>query len=56
MGGYIVVLEEVKETWSGAASAGDHYDIFEIEAIGPALILHNVDGSIILSTMLRWRL
>ena len=22
-------------------SAGDHYDIFEIEAVGPALILHN---------------
>ena len=28
-------------TWSRAATAGDHYDIFEIEAVGPALILHN---------------
>ena len=26
---------------SRAATAGEHFDIFEIEAVGPALILHN---------------
>ena len=41
VGGYIAVPEEVRNIWSRAATAGDHYDIFEIEAIGPALILHN---------------
>jgi hypothetical protein len=43
VGGYIVVPAEVRETWSRAAVAGDHYDIFEIEAIGPALVLHNFE-------------
>ena len=41
LGGYLQVPEEVREVWSRQATAGDHYDIFEIEAIGPALILHN---------------
>ena len=27
--------------WSRSAVCGDHYDIFEIEAVGPALVLHN---------------
>ena len=39
----MVVPPEVRETWSRAATAGDFYDIFEIEAIGPALILHNFE-------------
>ena len=43
VGGYIAVPSEVRETWSRAATAGDHYDIFEIEAVGPALILHNFE-------------
>ena len=33
--------EEVRQVWSRAATAGDHYDIFEIEAVGPALVLYN---------------
>ena len=41
--GYIVVPSEVREAWSRAATAGDFYDIFEIEAIGPALVLHNFE-------------
>ena len=41
LGGYLQVPEAVREVWSRQATAGDHYDIFEIEAIGPALILHN---------------
>ena len=43
MGGYIVVPPEVRETWSRAATCGEAYDIFEIEAIGPALILYNFE-------------
>ena len=31
----------MRDVWSRQGTAGDHYDIFEIEAIGPALILHN---------------
>ena len=27
--------------WSRSSVCGDHYDIFEIEAVGPALVLHN---------------
>ena len=40
-GGYLKLPEEVRSVWSRSASAGDHYDIFEIEAVGPALILYN---------------
>ena len=47
VGGYIVVPPEVRETWSRAATAGDFYDIFEIEAIGPALILYNVEERLV---------
>ena len=41
IGGYIKLPEIVRRVWSRAATCGDHYDIFEIEAVGPALILHN---------------
>ena len=41
IGGYLKLPDEVRSTWSRLAVAGDHYDIFEIEAVGPALILHN---------------
>ena len=41
IGGYIKLPDEVRSTWSRVAATGDHYDIFEIEAVGPALILHN---------------
>ena len=41
IGGYIALPEEVRAVWSRSAACGDHYDIFEIEAVGPALILHN---------------
>ena len=40
VGGYMKLPEEVRTVWSRQASIGDHYDIFEIEAVGPALILH----------------
>ena len=43
VGVYIVVPDEVRQTWSRAATAGDFFDIFEIEAIGPALILHHFE-------------
>ena len=43
VGGYIKVPDEVRQTWSRAATAGDFYDIFEIKAVGPALILHTVE-------------
>ena len=33
--------EDVRQVWSRAATAGEHFDIFEIEAVGPVLILHN---------------
>ena len=41
----------VRQVWSRAAASGDHYDIYEIEAVGPAIILHNwshlfVDGAL----------
>ena len=39
--GYLALPEEVRQVWSRAATAGEHFDIFEIEAVGPALILHN---------------
>ena len=41
VGGDMKFPMEVRQTWSRMTSAGDHYDIFEIEAVGPALILHN---------------
>ena len=28
--------------WSTESTCGEHYDIFEIEAVGPALILNNL--------------
>ena len=31
---------EFRATWSTAATAGDVFDIFQIEVIGPALTLH----------------
>ena len=41
LGGYLKLHEEVRSVWSRSASASDHYDIFEIEAVGPALIPYN---------------
>ena len=38
--GYLQLAMEVR-MWSRTAVSGDHYDIYEIEAVGPALILHN---------------
>ena len=40
IGGYIKLPDEVRSTWTRKASAGDHYDIFEIETVGPAIIHH----------------
>ena len=33
--------EEVLTVWSLQATAGDHYDIFEIEAVGSAIIIRS---------------
>ena len=41
IGGYMKLPEEVRTVWSRQATAGDPYDIFEIEAVGLPLILHN---------------
>ena len=41
VGGYLKLWSEVRDSWFRMESAGGHYDIFEIEAVGPALILHN---------------
>ena len=47
--GFMKLPMEVRHSWSRAKTCGDFYDIYEIEAVGPALILHNfgdvfVDG------------
>ena len=39
--GFMHLPEQVRQVWSRAATCGEHYDIFEIEAVGPALVLHN---------------
>ena len=41
IGGYIQLPPEVRGVWSRASTVGSDYDIFEIEAVGPALILWN---------------
>ena len=41
VGGYLKIPEVIREVWSRSAACGEHYDIFEIEAVGPCLILHN---------------
>ena len=41
VGGYMQIPEIVREVWSRSATCGEHYDIFEIEAVGPLLVLHN---------------
>ena len=41
IGRCVTLLEKGRTSWSRQASAGDHYDIFEIGAVGPAPILHN---------------
>ena len=42
LGGCIMVPEVIRALWSRQREAGgDHYDIYELEALGPALILHN---------------
>ena len=37
VGRYMRLPEEVRSVWSRQALAGDQYDIFEIEAVGPLL-------------------
>ena len=39
--GYTKLPEEVRIVGSRQATAADHYGIFEIEAVSPALILQN---------------
>ena len=40
--GYMKLPEIIRRLWSRRnVGADDHYDIFEIEALGPALILSN---------------
>ena len=39
--GRMVVPDAVRAIWSRAEQCGDVYDIYELEAIGPALVLHN---------------
>ena len=41
VGGYMKLPDEIREVWSRAATSDDAYDIYEIEAVGPALVLHN---------------
>ena len=41
IGGCLQLPAEVRQVWSRAATAGAEYDIYEIEAVGPALILRN---------------
>ena len=41
LAGYLQLPGQVREVWSRSAMCGDHFDIFEIEAVGPALVLHN---------------
>ena len=39
--GYMQLPDDVRNVWSRTAVSGDHYDIYEIEAVGPALIFYN---------------
>ena len=39
--GKMIVPDAVRALWSRTGSAGDVYDIYELEAIGPALVLYN---------------
>ena len=39
--GYIQIPESVRAIWSRSATCGEHYDIYEIEVVGPFLVLHN---------------
>ena len=41
VGGYLQIPEVVRDVWSRSATCCEHYDIFEIEAVGPCLVLHN---------------
>ena len=41
VGGRMVVPDEIRDIWSRAEATGDTYDIYELEAIGPALVLSN---------------
>ena len=42
VGGYICVPDEIRRLWSRSPDpAADPYDIMDIEAVGPALVLHN---------------
>ena len=57
VGGYMQLPDEVRSVWSRASTAGAEYNIFEIEAVGPALVLanfgdliHTVPSGFIIST------
>ena len=41
IGGYLQLPPEVRRVWSRSSTIGRNYDIFEIEAVGLALILWN---------------
>ena len=41
LAGRMVVPDTIRELWSRAMVAGEAYDIYELEAIGPALVLSN---------------
>ena len=41
LGGYTKVPEVVRLMWSRKSSVDDIKDIYQIEAVGPLLILHN---------------
>ena len=41
VGDYLQIPEVIRQVWSRSAACGEHYDIFEIEAVGPCLILHH---------------
>ena len=40
--GNLHIPDVVRRVWSRSAECGEHYDIYEIEAIGPCLVLHNI--------------
>ena len=41
LAGRMVVPDTIRDLWSRAMVAGEAYDIYELEAIGPALVLSN---------------
>ena len=67
VGGYMKLHDDVRAVWSRASTAGDAFDMFEIEAVGPALVLanfghlikhgalwiHDIDNEAALATMVK---